>query len=111
MHGVGLEKKSHDSSPLLLHTGGQDKLLRIWDLRSGQLLQQLRPFTQHVIKNGATTCLFRVCRTVRALSLTMPYSAVAFGDDWKLARGDVVGRTFLPALILPSLDWFSFPGG
>lgn len=71
----------------LLIAGGQDKLLRIWDLRSGQLLQQLRPFTQHIIKN------------------------VAFGDDWKLARGDVVGRTFLPALILPSLDWFSFPGG
>jgi hypothetical protein len=37
--------------------------------------------------------------------------AVAFGDTWKLARGDVVSKTLLPALILPSLDWFSFPGG
>ena len=83
--------------------------MRIWDLRSGQLLQQLRPFTQHVIKNGATTCLFPIC----ALPGSSPFTTlpVAFGDDWKLARGDVVGRTFLPALILPSLDWFSFPGG
>jgi len=88
MRWGSLKTNSHYSPPLLLlHTGGQDKLLRVWDLRSGQLLQQLRPFTQHVIKN------------------------VVFGDDWKLARGDVVGRTFLPALILPSLDWFSFPGG
>jgi len=68
----------------LVLAGGDDKLLRVWDLKSGHLLQQIQPSTQHIIKS------------------------VAFGDNWKLARDGVVGQGFLPAIILPSLDCFSF---
>jgi hypothetical protein len=106
--GVGF-KKSHYSPRLLLPTGGQDKLLRIWDLRSGQLLQQLRPFTQHVIKNGATTCLFPICARSHPHHSRHCQLPLATTGSWPAATWSA-GRSCPPSSCLPWIGSLSLAG-